>query len=257
MRMNRFERRALYPAMMGICFIGEGESTPGADNSVGAAGGNNDSGTNDSGTSNNAGSTFNAEAFWKEPVAETPTGTTPTATTTTTQAPTGQSIGQQFATNLAAMTFGEPVFNDKAVAGLAQGNVEQVNESLTNFGRQTVQQAVLQTAHIMKEFGNSIRANMAAQIQAALGNRDNNESITSSFPAAKDPALRPMIEGVFNQAMKHTNGDRPKAVAMAQGMLKYMGANAHEDLGIERAPTGPGDTMTAGAKSLVDELLAR
>jgi hypothetical protein len=95
-------------------------------------------------------------------------------------------------------------------------------------------------------------------IQNALGNRDNNQSLIESFPSMRDPAMAPIINGVFQQSLKHSGGDRNKAIAMTRDMLKYMGKTATSDLGIEVPPNSREDSfMTDSSRSLVDELLGR
>src|SRR3546814_15314619 len=59
------------------------------------------------------------------------------------------------------------------------------------------------------------------------------------FPAAADPTVGPMIQSVFNQALKNTKGDRTKAVAQTKKMISLMARRTGGDLNLNVAPRGP------------------
>lgn len=236
------------------------DSGGGGDNTGGNAG----TQRNDSSGQDNSGTGFDASAFWNEPVVDkstSPSGGSADSGSTATGTQQAPNKGQQFATEFAqkldSLPMGKDPFSPEVIAELAEGKTEGINTALQSMGREAVRQSVMMNAQLMSAFGDQLMTRMEALVEAKLGNRDNSSTLLENFPSAKDPAMRPMIQGVFDQSMKHTNGDRVKAVAMTKDMLKFLGKTGASDLGIDTPPTSPGDTMTPGAKSLVEQLLTR
>ena len=165
---------------------------------------------------------------------------------------------QVFADQIAAYDPG-PLFTKEIADQIANGNLDGVNAALKQKMQGVAQQSLIQSAQLLKMYGEKLQSQMEAMIEAKLGNRDNTSSLGESFTAYKDPAMKPVIDGVFAQAMKLSKGDRTAAIASTREMLKYMGKTGASDMGITIPPGGPGDDYgnSAGAKSLVDELLGR
>ena len=111
---------------------------------------------------------------------------------------------------------------------------------------------------IMQRF----ETHMQSQLDKVVGDRINESTtsqkdeqlLTSSFSGFTDPALKPVITGVFRQSLRHTNGDRDKAVAMTRNMLQAMGKSGSSDFGLERS--NPDNNLDEGPSRLVQELLA-
>lgn len=234
---------------------------PTENNGAGNAG---DSGGTGGGGENNAGQGFDYAGFWNEPSAEGGANRDSSGGgnggQSNQQQPGGnggnQSYGERLNAEIGGMRFDE-VFTRDVADQIADGNLEGANAGIQALGQQVLRQSVIMNAKLMQTFGNNIMEMMRGEIQAALGNRDNNESLLEAFPSAKDPAIRPMINGVFQQAMKHSGGDRSKAIALTRDMLKFMGNKAAGDFGLETPPGGREDFLGDGPSALVEELLGR
>jgi hypothetical protein len=102
-----------------------------------------------------------------------------------------------------------------------------------------------------------IQEDVERRINAALGNKDNSEFLAQTFPQAKDPALAPMIQRVWDQALVNTKGDRQKAIQQTRGMLSAMGKEFAPDDIRQPADDPTAGINTAASKSLVASLLDR
>src|SRR3546814_19066665 len=76
-------------------------------------------------------------------------------------------------------------------------------------------------------------------MQGMFEGRDDQSQLTKDFPAAADPTVGPMIQSVFNQAPKNTEGDRTKAVAQTKKMISLLARSHGRDLTLNVAPRGP------------------
>jgi hypothetical protein len=135
--------------------------------------------------------------------------------------------------------------------------MEGANTRIGDMLKQSVQESVAMSAQIVEVFARQMESRVEQMINDRLGGEKNTEALQQAFPSMSDPAMAPVIQGVFNQAMKHTK-DRAKALDMTRDMLKAMGQRGAKDLGFDKPPANPDDNiMTGGAKSLVDELMGR
>jgi hypothetical protein len=246
--------------------IGEDDAGGGASGGGGSdsgGGGNNQQGNsgtenNNGSTQNNNGSGFDPAAFWNEPEPSKDKGSPATGSADSgSSGDSGADFGKQLTERLNSLTFGAPVFNEAVVAELGEGKLDGVNNAIQSQLRQATQQSVVMAAQLMQKHQEVLLTKVKEMISGELGNRDNSATLEENFAIAKDPALRPMVEGVFNQALKLAGGDRKKAIASTREMLKYMGKTGARDMGIDTPPADPGDTMNDSARSLVDELLGR
>lgn len=236
---------------------GTGDSTGGTDNTQGNSG----AGTNDSGGTNNTGGENTFETFWEEP--ESPKGKSPSGGSADSNSGSsgdeaGSNYGKELMTQLGGLDFGGQVFTPEIAEQIANGDLKGANERFQQQQRMGVQHALVMSAQLMQKYGDSLMTRVKNEIQTALGGEKNTDTLLSNFPAAKNPAIRPMIQGVFDQSMKHTGGNRDKAVAMTKDMLKFMGQAAGAEMDINRAPTNAEDSYNSqSATDLVKELLGR
>lgn len=220
-------------------------------------GGNNaDSGGTGAPDANNSGQTDPSAGFWAEPQPEVPANGTPTPS----PAPPNQedahkTFGAELGNAITALRF-DPVFTPEIAEQINAGDLAGANAAFATQAQAAVRQSLVLSARVMERYGESILAQVDAKIQASFGNRDNETTLLDSFPSAADPRVRPMIEGVFNQALKHTKGNRAEAVKMARGMLQFMGKTAADDLGVP-PPNREDSFQGDGPSSLVAELLGR
>lgn len=232
-------------------------ATQGADSNntsgnSGAPGGSGES------SANNGGQGFDPVSFWEEPAREPGSaGESQTQQQSQGQQPQQQpNLGAQLMQEIRAITPGN-VFNQDIADQLADGNYDGLNQSLAQMQQTAIQQSVVMASRVMQQFGQGLIQMVRDEIAQSHGNRDNDAALTDAFPSARDPKVRPMIQNVFNQALKHSGGDRTKAIAMTRDMLKIVGQTAASDFGVTTPPNNAADYVTDGASSLVDELLGR
>lgn len=240
--------------------INQPQLTPGSqtqqpDNSQGNSGGNG----NNTGTQDNSSEKFDPAAFWNEPAAPATNsgsgGGTESGAGAAGDKP--KDAGAEFAAQLDGLKFGD-AFTPAIAEQVAEGKFDGINQAIQGQLRDSSRQAVIMSAKLMQLHGDALMTRFEKMIDEKLGGRDNSQTLEKNFEMAKDPALRPMVEKVFDQAMRLANGDRVKAVETAKMMLGYMGTTGAKDMGITTPPSNAADTFSnAGAKSLVDELLGR
>jgi hypothetical protein len=202
--------------------------------------------TGDSGGDNN-GQEFDADAFWKagdeggdapDPLAE------------------AKELGTQLTSALNTMTFGGAVVDDSVAKELEQGNYANFNARLEGQLRMAARQTLAQSLNVMKVVEAQIMRKAEAQIAAALGNRDSQADLFAAIPSAKDPAVRPQIQAIYDQAMKVTKGNSKAALEMTKSMAAMVAKKMAPDLGLNFAPGNPGDSAPSPT-NWMDELMGK
>ena len=209
----------------------------------------------------NNGQSLDPEAFWKEPVVDKP-GSPSGVSAAPEDSATGQpqdNVGKMITDRIDAFQ-PTPVFNDDIAEQLAEGNLDGVNENLTALVQEGIRESTVTNAHMMREFGTALLSEVKAMIGQQESNKETEGSLADAFPSGyADPTMRRQITQVFQQSLKHTDGDRKAAIAMTRDMLKVMGKSAASDLGLSESPGGRGDSHapSSGVTSLLETLLNR
>lgn len=220
-----------------------GTQSSGGDN----GGGNSGDSSNSGGDSNNNGQQFDPAAFWAGPADEGANGGGGDSNGQSSQQQQGEGSGggdlqTTLSQRLENMSFGEPIFNDEIAAQINQGNFEGVQERFNGALQQAVRQSLAMNVQILRPFAEQLMQQVREEFQGTLGQRDNNEALEQNFPAAKNPAARPMIQSVYEQALKNSKGNKAEAVKQTKEMLRFMAGATADDLGIDVAPRGSGDS---------------
>lgn len=234
---------------------GVGTSSAGTGEQAGAGnngGGNGDTGAaNNGGNQNNSSSSFDPSKFWADPNGGNNSGGGNQGGVNHEEA------GKAFAAKLAGINYGD-AFNGDIMKQMAEGDIKGANDSFRGLLQNATQQSVMLTAELMQKNNDAMLDRVSKLLDDRLGGRDNDAALAENFPMAKDPALKPMVKGIFDQAMKLSKGDRAQAIESTKQMLKYMGTAGAADLGINNPPSSGSDNYTsAAATSLIDELLGR
>lgn len=216
-------------------------------NSGGDGGSNSEPAASGDGDSNNTGEAFDASAFWNGPApAEVVAPLGESASGDGSESGT-QGDGQRsdFATQLTqrldGLTFGDPIFNAEVAEQINGGNFDGVQERLTTMGRQIVREAMSLQVQVLRPFAEQLIEQMRSETNQTFSQRDDNDSLVTLFPAAKNPAMAKTIEPIYKQALKNAKGNRVEAVAQTKQMLRFMAGESASDLNIEIAPRGQGD----------------
>lgn len=215
-------------------------------------------------TDNNSGQDFDPATFW--------TGPSPSPT----PAPSGESAGnqgggsdtgqggggnlQEILTNqLANIQVGDLMTADIAQQ-INNGDFTGIQKAFNDGIQQAVRQSLSLNVQIMRPLADQIMAQVREEFGDTLNQRDNNDALVKDFPTAANPQVRPIIEGIFKQALKNTNNNRAEAVRQTKEMIRLTANLSADDLGVTVAPRGPDDS---GAPKLpanfnwLDELTGR
>ncbi len=163
----------------------------------------------------------------------------------------GKAIGTELATMISGAQFA-PVFTKELADQIAEGNLDGINAALTESHRLAMKQSVGVFAKLLEAVTGRMQSDFDSRIQKALGGEKANTALETHFPAAKDPAIRPMIQQVFDQSLANTKGNVSEAVKQTNAMLKAFGTRT----GLTTPPADPGGSSD-NSRSLVEELLAR
>jgi len=233
------------------------------------AGGGNNGGDNsgDSGSpggdSNNAGDGFDPAAFWQGPGSDN--GSAPNGESAgdgTQNSGTGGSDADLSATltqQLGQLSFGDPVFDASVAEQINNGDFNGVQERFNAMGQNIVRQSLSMMVQILRPFSETIMNQVRGEVEGTFSSRDDSSALAREFPAARDPRVAPLIQQVYDQALKNTGRDRAAAVAQTKEMLRFMAGNTAGDLGLNVAPRGADDFGRAPNQSInwLDELSGR
>lgn len=230
----------------------EGEEHAGGGGESGQQQNNGGGNGGDSGTQgqqqNNDGQQFNAESFWNSPE---PDG----GNSNESQGPTDAEFGQTLMQGITQYQ-GGAVFDAETANQIAEGNLDGVNQRMAAMQQGVLRQAMIMTSQILQRFESQIDGRINGAVTQNSTQRDDTSMLTEAFPSFAKPETKPVIQGVFNQSLRHTKGDRKAALEMTRGMLKSMGQLGGADFGFERPNTNPDDFTSNGPSSLVQELLS-
>lgn len=274
MAMNRRNRKQLFLSASFRHFQPRKASTPPGDNGLAGGipdnGGDNAAGgqgnpTPGSGVpaseSNNAGDTFDPTSFWDSPP-EDNGGAPPGESASTTTPPAGTEekggFAQTLTTQLQSMTFGDPIFNAEVAEQINAGNFEGVEKRFQSQLQTAVRQGLALNVQVLRPFAEQLMQQMRDEFGSTLSQRDDTDTLTRDFPAAKNPQVAPMIKQVFEQALRRTKGNRSEAVAQTKQMIALMASTTADDLQLDVAPRGAGDSRPqVSAINWLDELSGR
>lgn len=254
-RGHNFIRLGLHGRLMKD---GEGEGgATGGDNGQG----NSDAGGSGDGESNNDGQAFDPKAFWGGSDSDgnpDPSGESAQGAGDDESGSSGESLQEVLTGRLEKMTFGEPVFTAEVAEQFAAGDFKGVEERIQAQMRASVRNSMSMMVQILRPFSEQLMTQAREEMQQTFTGRDNNEALETTFPAAKNPAVRPMIQGIYTQALKNAKGNRAEAVKQTKEMLKFAAGVTADDLDISVAPRGSEDSgRPAPNIDWLDELTGR
>jgi hypothetical protein len=229
---------------LGIGNGGQGgqQSQQGSGDNSGVTNGDSDDGTGDQ---NNNGQPADFSGFWKEPEAPDTSGSD-------SQNEEGVAVGRQLASMIEGASFGNGVFTKEILEQIAEGNVEGVNTAIAKSNQEVIRQAIPVFGKLMEAVVSRQAREFDARIQQILQGDKQTAKLEEQFPEAKDPAVRPIVQRVYDQALSNNKGNIDKAISDTKGMLKAFGVK----VGLTQAPADPSGNNSA-SQSLVEELLGR
>lgn len=245
----------------------DGEGGGGATQSGGSdnAGGNSGDSSQSGGDSNNTGEGFDPSAFWGGSgqgggsASSGESAGSSRSDSNTDGSGESADIGQTLTQQLSNLSFGDPIFTNEIAEQINNGDFNGVQDRFNTMGQNIVRQSLAMTVQILRPFAEQIQNQMREEFQGTLTNRDNNDTLTRDFPAAKDPRVAPVIQQIFNQALKNTGNNRERAVSQTKEMLRFMAGQTAQDLDLSVAPRGADDSGRPTNQTInwLDELSAR
>lgn len=210
-------------------------------------------GTGTPGADSNTGQDFDYTAFWnqqqqKDDNAESQGDEEPDE---------GAQLGQQLVSQIQSFKASD-VFTQDALAKMTEGDLSPLNEGINKAVQTSMTQMLGITATLMQKFEQNLQSRFDSMVENRLETSKTSDKdeqmLASEFKAFADPSVRPVIHGVFRQALTHSNGDRKKAMQLTRGMLQTMGTVARDDMGLGNF-RNPDDQLDEGPARLVQDLL--
>lgn len=217
----------------------------GGDNG-GAAAGNSGGAASGGSESNNTGDGFDPASFWGS--SESSSGQNPSGESASDNSnpnpgsSEGQSLQEILTGRLESMTFGDPVFTAEVTQQINEGNFDGFHQRLDGALRGAVRESLGMMVQVLRPFAEQINQTIEERLSSTLTNRDNAQALESLFPGAKNPAVRPMIQSIYDQALKNTKGNREAAVKQTKEMLKHAAGITADDLDISVHARGADDS---------------
>lgn len=236
-RMGRLLRASAPPA---------GDTGAGGDSGASqAAGGSNGQGNNGQGggtggtPANNGGSNFDPNSFWQSPGSDGTGAPNQNGSGSDASNPSGsgtggsggndnQQFGQQLGQQIQNFTPG-PIVTPEILTQIAEGNVQGLNDAITNSHRVAMQQSLQMSVGIMQRLAGQMMDAMDRRINDSLTTRDNSQTLEQEIPIAKQPGMRPIVDAVFQQALTRSKGDRAAAITLTRQMMQAMHGNMQGD----------------------------
>lgn len=277
---GRFMDGVAHRGMMPLTATNVDSLLPGGGDNGGGGGNNGGGNAGDSngsaGNQNNDGQSFDADAFWNGSGSDDQgnSGNGGSASGGNQGSGTGNQGGNQNGTGggeekplatqlseqIGTLNFGESLFDDKTVQEINNGDFKGFNERVNGMLQKAVQHSLHMNVPILKQVMQKMQGGFEARIQEILGGRDDNDQLVKDFPAAANPKVRPVVDRVYQQALKNTKGNRADAVKQTKDMLSLLSTTVAGDLNLNVAPKSPGDDDRQSSQSninWVDELVGR
>jgi hypothetical protein len=226
-----------------------GDSSASGDNT----GVNPDSGTGD--PASNTGQAFDYASFWDKK--EEGSGN-PDSGQGGDGVDAGKELGQQLVSQIQSYKASD-VFTQEALQKMSDGDLTPLNEGINAAVQGSMKQMLGIVATLLERFESHQQTRfdqlVEGKLQSAQMSQKDESLLSENFKGFADPAMRPVIHGVFKKSLEHSGGDRSKALSLTRGMLETMGKLGREDMGIPRF-ANPDDGLDEGPARLVQELLA-
>lgn len=181
--------------------------------------------------------------FWDDPVEEAPTGQQPVGNPNPAQGSSPQKTPQQQVDDyFASLDWGPEIKAEDLQGDEGLGNL---NKTMQAKNQQAMRNMMGFFGESMKAFEQRMGKMIAEKLEGSFFERDSNAALESRIPDMANPNLRPVLQGVYSQALKHHKGDKSKAVEMTQAFLK-------EFRGGDDLSTPPGQPKRQSRESGID-----
>lgn len=226
------------PADSGQQNIAPDQNEPGAD-------GNFQSGGQPEPIQNNTGQADDFTQFWEEPKEEGDANLgSPSATPSDSVGSPDQQANPmaQLDTMIQSIQF-DDVMTDDVSKAINENDMSGFNAGMAKMGQAAVKQSLIMAARMMGELQTKMQASQDARFEELMSADKSEQALHSALPFSQQPQFAPIAKGIFAQAMKHTGGDRAKALTMTERFFVNITKDSASDLGLGVAPRGEGDVF--------------
>lgn len=140
------------------------------------------------------------------------------------------------------LDFGEGIKpTEEMLAEMEKGDFTIFNTNLMEGQKKAAIANMQVTAKMLHSAMDQMKAMITSQIATNTTVQDRTNAMLEGIPAAKDPSLRPMVEGMYAQSLKRNKGDVAKSVAETNDFIKHFASQANPQL-----ETPPGASANGG-----------
>lgn len=183
-----------------------------------------------SGNQNNNGQQEDHSSFWTSPSDDETKPPSQSGSAGNQSSSGGEpSLGDQIRNSISSLDFGG--VNESVIQELGEGKFDSFNAILNQVGRKSVETAVQTQSQILEKFGAALVGHVQSMIDNKLQSRDNESELFKHIPSAKNPAIKPIAEMVYAQALKITGGKTAEAIEKTKTMLREFTQKTAGDVG--------------------------
>lgn len=143
------------------------------------------------------------------------------------------------------LDFGEGIKpTEEMLAEMEKGDFNLFNTNLMEGQKKAAVANMQVTAKMLHSAMDQMKSMMTNLIATNTKVQSRTNAMLEGIPAAKDPSLRPMVEGMFAQSLARHKGDATKAVAETNAFIKHFASQANPQL-----ETPPGAAKNGGTGS--------
>lgn len=140
------------------------------------------------------------------------------------------------------LDFGEGIKpTEEMLAEMEKGDFSLFNTNLMEGQKKAAVANMQVTAKMLHSAMDQMKSMMTNLIATNTKVQSRTNAMLEGIPAAKDPSLRPMVEGMYAQSLARNKGDEAKAVAETNAFIKHFASQANSQL-----DTPPGASKTGG-----------
>lgn len=195
--------------------------------------------------------------FWEQPVEPQPQAQPAPQTPPANQTNPNQQFAEGIQAQIGKIDFGN-VITPEVQAALNNGDFAGLNTGIQTSLRNALSQSVQINAQVVQQFGRGLLAEVQRMISESGTQRDTRDQLEQNFPVVKDPAVRPIVESIYNQALVRNKGNHELAVKETKGLLGHVATQANTVPGVTDPPaSAESNAMTDNSKDLVAALLRR
>lgn len=147
---------------------------------------------------------------------------------------------EALAAHVGKMDFGTPDLTAEQQVLVQQGDMSPVIEVSQQMAQKAVINTLQMVGPMLDKMKTELTATIDSQAKSIVADKFDKQAKESALldriESARDPAIRPIAEAAFVQALTKTNGDQEKALAMTEQFLDAAANKMGSKVDLESAP---------------------